>query len=165
MYEIYPKAHVPPYHYRNPVTGEAPHYPGGRRPECRARRRGTRRLCRSASTRRARRTSTRRSLQAERTVERVKDYHELDNLQSAYGYYLDKNLWNNLADLFAKDGSIELAQRGVYKGQKRVREFLFAVFGRGREGPGGRPARQSRPDAARHPRRPRMARARRFACA
>jgi len=30
---------------------------------------------------------------------------------------------------------MELAQRGVYKGQKRVREFLLGVFGRGKEGP------------------------------
>jgi triacylglycerol lipase len=72
---------------------------------------------------------------AEQKIARVKDFHELDNLESAYGYYLDKNLWNNLADLFAKDGSIELAQRGVYKGQAHVRAFLFAVFGRGEEGP------------------------------
>ena len=27
VYEIYPKAHVPPFHYRNPVTGAPPHYP------------------------------------------------------------------------------------------------------------------------------------------
>ena len=65
----------------------------------------------------------------------MKDFHELDNLESAYGYYLDKNLWNNLADLFSPEqGSMELAQRGVYKG-KRVREFLVQVFGRGQEGP------------------------------
>src|SRR4029450_6669308 len=56
------------------------------------------------------------------------------HLQSAYGYSLDKNLWNNLADLFSRDGSMELAQRGVYKGP-RVREFLVKVFGHGQEGP------------------------------
>ena len=27
IYEIYPKAHIPPYHYPNPVTGEPPQYP------------------------------------------------------------------------------------------------------------------------------------------
>ena len=50
-----------------------------------------------------------------------KDFHELDNLESAYGYYLDKNLWNDLANLFADDGSMELAQRGIYIGRERVR--------------------------------------------
>src|SRR5690606_22548886 len=55
--------------------------------------------------------------------------------ESAYGYYLDKNLWNNLADLFSKDSTMELAQRGIYKGQERVRGCLLSVFGRGGEGP------------------------------
>jgi hypothetical protein len=67
--------------------------------------------------------------EAERLVQRVKDYHEIENLENAYGYYLDKNLWNDLADLFATDGSMELAQRGVYVGRERVRGFLFAAFG------------------------------------
>jgi triacylglycerol lipase len=71
----------------------------------------------------------------ERRLERVADYEELENLESAYGYYLDKNLWNDLADLFAREGSIELAQRGVYRGQDHVRAFLLKVFGRGQEGP------------------------------
>ena len=63
---------------------------------------------------------------------RLEDINAIKRLQRTYGYYLDKNLWTDLADLFAKDGSIELAQRGVYKGP-RVREFLFKVFGRGAE--------------------------------
>jgi triacylglycerol lipase len=133
-YEIYPKAHVPPFHYRNPVTGEPPHYPavGGPGKE----------LAAAALEPARKRAPAPRAKDlaatldaAERTIDRVKDYYELDNLTSAYGYYLDKNLWNNLADLFAQDGSMELAQRGVYKGQKRVREFLLQVFGRGKEGP------------------------------
>ena len=70
---------------------------------------------------------------AEQQVARAKDFHEIDNLTSAYGYYLDKNLWNDLANLFAVNGSIELAQRGVYIGRERVRAFLFNVFGK--EGP------------------------------
>ena len=133
-YEIYPKAHVPPFHYRNPVTGEPPHYPkvGGPSAELAAASlmpAGTRAPAPEV-------TNVESTLAAaESTVARVKDFHELDNLTSAYGYYLDKNLWNSLADLFATDGSIELAQRGVYKGQKRVREFLLTVFGRGQEGP------------------------------
>jgi acetyl esterase/lipase len=73
--------------------------------------------------------------QAEKDVARVKDYHEIENLENAYGYYLDKNLWSDLADLFTKDSSMELAQRGLYKGPGRVRTFLTQVFGRGGEGP------------------------------
>jgi triacylglycerol lipase len=134
-YAIYPKPHVPPFHYRNPVTGKAPTYPteadGG----------PTKQLAAAALMPANVRYSPPKVTdvnatvaEAERVVERVKDFHALDNLQSAYGYYLDKNLWNNLADLFSRDGSMELAQRGVYKGP-RVREFLLKVFGRGQEGP------------------------------
>jgi hypothetical protein len=66
---------------------------------------------------------------AELQAERLRAYDEIDNVIRAYGYYLDKNMWDDLADLFADDGSIELAQRGVYVGRERVREFLHTVFG------------------------------------
>jgi len=132
-YEIYPKAHVPPFHYRNPITGKPPTYPTEGGPS---------KALASAALMPVRRFTPPPSkdvaatlAEAERQIARIKDYHEIENLESAYGYYLDKNLWNNLADLFAQDGSMELAQRGVYKGQKRVRQFLLEVFGRGQEGP------------------------------
>jgi len=140
VYEIYPHAHIPPYHYPNPVTGEPPQYPRDEgRPSVDAIRRATASV--SGVVPEARSTPLQaRDLESalgttERRIARVKDYDELENLESAYGYYLDKNLWNDLADLFAADGSIELAQRGVYKGQDHVRQFLLTVFGRGSEGP------------------------------
>ncbi|RZA25505.1 MAG: nuclear transport factor 2 family protein [Proteobacteria bacterium] len=52
------------------------------------------------------------------------DYVEICNLQAAYGYYVDKGRWDDAADLFAQDGTIELAGRGVYTGQDRVRAYL-----------------------------------------
>jgi hypothetical protein len=67
--------------------------------------------------------------EAEHEIRLVEDRDEIDRLIRAYGYYLDKNMWDDLADLFAEDGSIELAQRGVYVGRERVREFLHTVFG------------------------------------
>lgn len=139
VYEIYPKAYVPPFHYPNPVTGKAPQYP-------QADGRPSRRAIRAAMTPVRSGASADEPFasggnieaiiaDAEWNVQRVKDYDELDNLESAYGYYLDKNLWNDLADLFAENGSMELAQRGVYVGRERVRAFLLKVFGRGSEGP------------------------------
>lgn len=74
--------------------------------------------------------------EAELQVDRLRAYDEIDNLIRAYGYYLDKNMWDDLADLFAADGSIELAQRGVYQGQDRVRAFLNTVFGAQGPSPG-----------------------------
>jgi len=54
----------------------------------------------------------------------AEDYRELMNLQAAYGYYVDKGLWDQAAALFAKDGTLEIAGRGVYVGRDRVREYL-----------------------------------------
>jgi hypothetical protein len=134
VYEIYPKRHVPAYHYPNPVTGRPPQYPPTGGPSAEA---AEAALAWGGEYKAPRIRGDREAalLDAERKVARVKDYHEIENLESAYGYYLDKNLWNDLADLFAADGSMELAQRGVYKGRERVRAFLLTVFGRGREGP------------------------------
>jgi triacylglycerol lipase len=137
VYEIYPKAHIPPYHYDNPVSGSPPRYPEARGRASDAAIAAIRAPVATAGSTRERRPSARdvKALVAETEgrIGRVKDFHELDNLTSAYGYYLDKNLWDDLADLFARDGSIELAQRGVYIGRERVRGFLFNVFGA--EGP------------------------------
>jgi acetyl esterase/lipase len=140
VYEIFPKAHIPAYHYRNPVTGAEPQYPREQgRPSREAIRAATAPVERIGGSR-APSNAPEEALdavvaEAERLVMRFKDYHELENLESAYGYYLDKNLWNDLADLFAAEGSMELAQRGIYKGNDRVRGFLLSVFGRGGEGP------------------------------
>lgn len=60
----------------------------------------------------------------ERRVQRLRDVDEIENLVSAYGYYLDKALWDQLADLFAEEGTIEIAQRGVYKGRESIRRSL-----------------------------------------
>jgi hypothetical protein len=57
-------------------------------------------------------------------VRAAEDYRELVNLQGAYGYYVDKGLWDKAADLFAADGSLEIAGRGVYVGRERVRAYL-----------------------------------------
>ena len=137
-YNIYPKAFVPPYHYRNPVTGDAPHYPGVDRggPDARHAAVALMPVRKVSSPSSVKVKDVEAALvEAQLAVDRVESYEELENLESAYGYYLDKNLWNDLADLFAHDGSMELAQRGVYQGQDHVRAFLFAVFGRGKEGP------------------------------
>jgi len=52
------------------------------------------------------------------------DYVEICNLQAAYGYYVDKTLYDEAADLFARDGRLEIAGRGVFAGQAHVRHYL-----------------------------------------
>jgi len=63
----------------------------------------------------------------ERRAQAAEDYRELVNLQGAYGYYADKRLWDKAPDLFARDGTLEIAGRGVYVGQARVREYLHRL--------------------------------------
>ncbi|MXO71012.1 nuclear transport factor 2 family protein [Alteraurantiacibacter buctensis] len=71
------------------------------------------------------------ALEAE--VRQARDFQAVQNLQAAYGYYVDKGLWDNAADLFAEDGTLELAGRGVYIGRERVRAYLhhLPAYGEG----------------------------------
>jgi len=55
------------------------------------------------------------------------DYIAISNLQTAYGYYVDKCKWDEAADLFAKDSTLEIGLRGVYVGQDRVRAYLHKL--------------------------------------
>jgi hypothetical protein len=61
-------------------------------------------------------------------VERLEDQDAIENLQAYFGYYFDKGLWDEVADLFAAGGSLEYGQRGVYIGQDRIRRALL-LFG------------------------------------
>jgi len=65
-----------------------------------------------------------RIAQMSNRIQMLKDREEVEDLISIYGYYLDKNLWDQVADLFTDDGTIEISQRGVYVGRKRIRESL-----------------------------------------
>ena len=55
----------------------------------------------------------------------VEDTRTIKNLQRAYGYYVDQALWDEVADLFTEDGTVELALNGVYQGRERIREMLY----------------------------------------
>lgn len=61
-------------------------------------------------------------------VERLEDQDAIENLQAYYGYYFDKGLWGEVADLFADSGTFEYGQRGVYVGKDRIRRALL-LFG------------------------------------
>ncbi len=57
-------------------------------------------------------------------VERLNDEAEVTNLQHIYGYYVDRKLWDQVADLFAGDATMELGQQGVYAGKDSIRRAL-----------------------------------------
>lgn len=55
------------------------------------------------------------------------DYIAIANLQAAYGYYVDKSRWDDVADLFTADATLEIAGRGLFVGQDSIREYLHAL--------------------------------------
>ncbi len=58
-------------------------------------------------------------------VARLEDTDAVENLTATFGFYFDKGLWNDAADLFARNGSFEYGQSGVYVGQDHVRRALL----------------------------------------
>jgi hypothetical protein len=102
----YESAFVAPFHYPHPVRG-------ARAPTTAAVKAG-------ATT-----ADLRAQLDAvEKQIAAVEDRASIDNLQTAYGYYLATLLWDDLANLFAEDGTIEIAMRGIYVGKAAVRRNL-----------------------------------------
>ena len=75
----------------------------------------------------------------EARVQTQEDIEAINKLTRAYGYYVDKQLWNEVADTFSNDAVVEIAGRGVYKGRKGVEDLFQCSMGGGEIGlkPGG----------------------------
>jgi len=65
---------------------------------------------------------------------RIDDINRVENLQGSYGYYTDKMLWDEVVDLFADDGTLEIGPSGVYVGKDSIRKYLLSLSG-GKQGP------------------------------
>jgi hypothetical protein len=105
-YENYPSAFVPPFHFDNPVTGR-----------------------RKALIEPEFKDLSGEDLMSimddlEKRVGLLQDADEVERLHAIYGYYLARNQWDDLTGIFAPDGTIEIALRGVYRGQKGIRRNL-----------------------------------------
>ena len=78
--------------------------------------------------------SPRQLAKLQQLVTRLEDEREIEILQRTYGYYVDKNLWTEIPQLFTEDGTLEIGGRGVFVGRKRVQQYLewlgFPVHGR-----------------------------------
>jgi hypothetical protein len=100
---------VAPYHYENPVTGRPVFQPRAA----------------NLSKSDAERASLEQTLNSvERQLGSIEDFTQVENVQHIYGYYLATLEWDALTELFAEDGTIEIAQRGVYVGKAAVRRNL-----------------------------------------
>lgn len=65
----------------------------------------------------------------EHEIELLEDSKAIKRLQRAYGYYADKKLSDEIGRLFARDGTVEIGQSGVYVGRERVTEFYKRLIG------------------------------------
>jgi hypothetical protein len=65
----------------------------------------------------------------DRRIGLLDDVRQLERMNSIYGYYLAHLKWDDLAGIFSRTGSIEIAMRGVYVGEKSIRRNLD-LYGR-----------------------------------
>jgi hypothetical protein len=63
----------------------------------------------------------------EQRLGKVEDLLAIRNLQHAYGYYLDKCLYDEVVDLFAEDGEV-IFIGGIYKGKKGTARLYTGRF-------------------------------------
>ena len=60
-------------------------------------------------------------------VDVLNDVDRIRNLQSAYGYYADRKMWDDVVDLFAENGVVEVGGQGVWRGRAGVRRWLESI--------------------------------------
>lgn len=58
---------------------------------------------------------------------------QVRNLQNVYGYYVDRKMWDDIVDLFAEDGVVEIAGVGTFTGKEGVRRALERMGPQGLE--------------------------------
>lgn len=62
-------------------------------------------------------------------VEKLEGSRAVKKLQRAFGFYVDRGLWDDAADLFADNGTIEIGMDGVYVGKARIKDYLKRLHG------------------------------------
>ena len=67
----------------------------------------------------------------EAKLQNLDDIESINKLTRAYGYYVDKQQWDQIVDLFSEDCRVEIAGRGVYFGKKGADAIFRKVMGHG----------------------------------
>ncbi len=60
----------------------------------------------------------------EERIRVMNDEDQVRNLQAAYNYYVDRRMWDDVADLFASVSVLEVGGIGIYDGPKGVRRAM-----------------------------------------
>lgn len=69
----------------------------------------------------------------EQRVDTLNAEDAVRNLQNAYGYYVDRRMWDDVAELFTTDGVVEIAGTGSFTGPEGVREAMELMGPQGLE--------------------------------
>ncbi|MEP7353439.1 MAG: nuclear transport factor 2 family protein [Acidobacteriota bacterium] len=113
----------PAFHYPNPVTGKAPRYPKEVVQSAMVATVATKPL-QISKTDAALLVSERAFTTAERSLARAIGVDASENLNCAYGYYLDESAWDAVADEMSNKGVFDLSSVGIYVGRERARKAL-----------------------------------------
>lgn len=68
--------------------------------------------------------------QLQQRIDVLNDEDRIRNLQSAYGYYAERKMWDDVVDLFADAGVVEVAGQGIWNGKGGVRRWLEGSYGK-----------------------------------
>jgi hypothetical protein len=60
----------------------------------------------------------------EQRIAALNDEDKVRNLQHAYGYYVDRRMWDDVVDLFARDAVVEIVGVGTFRGPEGVRRAM-----------------------------------------
>jgi len=130
VYEIYPKGYFPPLHFVNPVTGKPTQYPEGAPAAKMADAVAAFADAKPPAPKALSPAQVRAALPpAEVQMRRAAAYDAVENLTSAYGYYMDEYDWDGLTGLLTANAALSLDWQGVATGREKARGFLRAKFG------------------------------------
>ena len=62
-------------------------------------------------------------------ITRLEDMNQIERVQRAYGFFVDKSQWTPLSELFADDATLEIGGKGLFLGRDRVLEYMQTAFG------------------------------------
>lgn len=59
----------------------------------------------------------------------LNDEDAVRNVQNAYGYYVDRKMWDDVVDLFARDGTMQIGDSAAMRGRAGLRKALVQEMG------------------------------------
>ena len=62
-------------------------------------------------------------------IQALNDEDDVRNVQHSYGAYVDRRMWSDVVDLFAADGTLQVAGVGTFKGSAGIRQALEHTMG------------------------------------